>query len=637
MNSMSTAETRPAYLAELIRAGADRVFICPRNSFRDDSRRAEILEQLRRNINFYRENGLETGVWFGGFGHGGTLNPTDENDSAGFTRIVGLSSGASADDSFCPLDTDFRNAYYSFVKAAAALHPDLIMIDDDLRLSLHGPAGIGCACHLHMEEFSRRIGHEVTREELQSKVFAGGTNEYRQIWLGLMRDTMLDFAHGLREAVESADANVRLGHCACIPTWDTDGADSIEISRVLSGSGKSGSSPFLRLIGAPYWNRGHAFGTVSLGEIVELERMQLDWCKTNAPEIEVFTECDAYPRPRYVVPSSYLECFDAALTASGSNGILKYMFDYNQTPLYETGYVDRHVKNTPERLEIARLAGGGEAAGIRVFERMHKLAGTDFDGIAPDSTVIGRFFSPALKLCALCSMPVAYGGKYPTMVFGENARVSGAELAGLTDSPLILDVVSAEILSARGIDTGLCAAEKMRSGGFEYFRSERIPISQNGGLYRLTINPSATVLSGFDSEMKAPSAYTYENSAGQKFLVYAFSAAEVNPSDALFCSYERQKQLAEAYEWLGGKPLCAYLPKNPKLHIIAEKTADGMSVFLGNFNDDEILSPSVKLDENYSDISFTGKHMGKLDGNFVRFETDIPAYSFACFKVTYRR
>ena len=60
--------------------------------------------------------------------------------------------------------------------------------------------------------------------------------------------------------------------------------------------------------------------------------------------IELISEGDTWPRPRFVTSAARLECFDMALRADGNiDGILKYMECYVSSAAYETGFVDAHI------------------------------------------------------------------------------------------------------------------------------------------------------------------------------------------------------------------------------------------------------------------------------------------------------
>ena len=63
------------------------------------------------------------------------------------------------------------------------------------------------------------------------------------------------------------------------------------VSKAFAGD----TAPFLRTIGA-------AYHSTQVSMAVETTRAQAFWCKGTG--IELFTEGDVYPRPRYTVPAA---------------------------------------------------------------------------------------------------------------------------------------------------------------------------------------------------------------------------------------------------------------------------------------------------------------------------------------------
>lgn len=635
INAQSTAETRPAFLHELRRAGVDRVFICPDNPFGDEKRLETEMSLLTENINYYRNEGYDVGVWIGGLGHGGTLAHAKALAAQTYTLLRGLASGGSSPDSFCPADPDYFAMYSDYVRRLALAGAPMIMIDDDLRLALHGPVGLGCACDRHITMFNERVGdgHVYTREELKDILFTGPATPLRKVWLDLMGDTLRDFAAGLRKIVDSVDPSIRLGHCACLPTWDIDGVDSIELARIFAGK----TRPFLRLIGAPYWTDGRSFHTTGTGSIIDIERMQLSWCREVAPEMEVFSEGDVYTRPRYNVPATYLEGFHQVLNAEGqADGILKYMIDYSQHPLYETGYIDRHVFNAPLRDAQAEAFAGKQTAGVYVHEVMHKLADMDCTGIS-EGELVGRFTPASVNFANAVSLPISFERNEYTncaLIFGENAKYIDGELAKM---PMILDLTAARILTERGVDVGLAEAADIPAPGTEFFTdfwNAQIPVGTGGRFAKITMAEGTKAESAFMAGGEVcPMAYTYENADGGRFLVYAFEAESTEPKSGLFRSYPRQKQLFRAVEWMQGRPLPAAVAKEPGLYVLCRRDGDELAVGIWNFWNDLGMPKEIPLDEVYSEIRGIGDTNVTLDGNIVKMDSVIPPYSFAGFVV----
>ena len=80
-------------------------------------------------------------------------------------------------------------------------------------------------------------------------------------------NTLLDFAKKLRATVGAIAPHIRMSACAVLENWDYCGTDMIEDAK-----------------------------------------LQAKWCRDNG--VEVFSEGDVYPRPRYRCSSKRLELYD---------------------------------------------------------------------------------------------------------------------------------------------------------------------------------------------------------------------------------------------------------------------------------------------------------------------------------------
>lgn len=633
INEMSTKNTRKDYADELRRAGADRVFIAPENPFGQEPDITHIIDLLRENIIYYTDAGFETAVWINGLGHGGMLNHEKKCRTGQYTRLRGLSDGSEADDSFCPLDPDFAAMYRDFIRRIAETGARMIMIDDDLRMALHGPVALACTCERHMELFNRKTleagikDGPYTREMLADILFSGKASRLRSLWLQVMGDTLRDFCASLRKTVDEVDPCIRLGHCACLCTWDTDGVDSIELSYILAGRTK----PFLRLIGAPYWRNHDNFNTTGIGSIIDIERMQMQWC-SSYPDIEIFSEGDVYPRPRYVTPAAYVEAFDQVLTAEGyHNGILKYMLDYTFPPKYETGYIDRHLYYAPLRNSLSKAFEGKENAGIFVCEHMHMLEAMDIDGFS-ETELASRFVPASVNFANACGLPISFRRTPYTgaaIVFGENAKYADKEINGL---PLILDAAAAKIFQKSGTDVGIRSAQRMSPPQNESFSAGKTAsVGKSGAYYRLDIDSKAKVFSYYDNG--APASYLYKNDNGLRVFVLAFDAERANANSELFLSYYRKKELQDVLRLLQGTPLPAMIKNQPSVYFLCRKDEESLTVGLWNFGQDIILPSPVLLDDEYCEAEYFGDCPGVLKGDKVIPQEAIVPYGFFGFTV----
>lgn len=614
----------PIYLEEFKKAGVERIFLIENTPiYVKDHPFYTGTTRLEYFIEYFRDRGFEVGVWIGGFGHGEVYGNKDARKYfAEITKIKGV-DGKTVDEAFCPLDEKLQVRFCEAVKILAAMHPDMIMLDDDFRINTRS-YNMGCCCDLHLKRFYDEIGEIIPVEELEKTVFTGGENKYRTAWLRVMGDSLLEFAAMLRNAVDEVDETVRMGACAVYSTWDFDGTDVIAIAKTLAGK----TRPFMRTIGAPYHGIRPQF-------VVEHTRMQAAWCKDE--DIEIFAEGDVYPRPRYAAPAKFLELFDQALLAAkATDGVLKYMFDFRFDVNYEMGYNARHIRNKGLRDGIIELFHGKEMVGVRVLEAIHKAKQYELPkeytpGVA--TFLQNTYFSVAAKLLSENAIPTVYEKNtgYPAIIFGENARyIKETELV----NGAVLDVVAANILKDRGIDTGLLESEPC------LFERE-VFFAENDGFasiapivkHRAKCSAEAVVESCFIPG-DAPASYRYENKKGQRFYVLL---ADLYQSDAdncnYFLSYYRQAHLIDAVAWLCGKHLPAVCVKQPYLYIQTAKGNDeSLAVALFNMNFDEIIEPVIRLGQSYSEIRFINCD-GELRENTVTLDGEISPYSVAMFEV----
>ena len=577
--------------------------------------------------------GIDVGIWVNSFGHG-LADITNYDEKGRYQGFVG-ENGETPSDCFCPSDKELQRDFLAFVKKIAAIKPSVLMIDDDFRLGQRTYA-LGCFCPNHMADICRRLGEEISREELVKKAFSGGPNRYRDAYIASMNDTLVGFAKMLREGVDEVYPEMRLGICMCFDVWDTEGTDAIEIANALAG----GTKPYLRANGAPYWQvfcptGKDMWGWGSIISAIEYNRVQSAWCHEYG--IECMGEGDTYPRPRYTVPANYLEIFDLALVANGelTDGLLKYMYDYRHALGFEDGYGERHERNEKSREALAEIFEGKRAIGVRVFEHMKRLRDTDFGEQYPgwSRDALYSFFSRGQYPMSHNGIPTAYYGcKGAVVAFGENARHLPRELMKFG---VITDAVGAKILTERGFDVGF--------KGFEYetYSLEKYPTGdvimfEKVATVKLECKEGAEVTSVF-SPSGSPATYRYENADGVKFFVMAYDSYRTPPymiAPDYIVDYNRQAQLMDAIEWIENKPLIAKSKKHPFLYTTAYRNdADG-SVALGLFNvfADSIYECEIELGEEFGSVKFVNCE-GVLDGRTVRLKGEISPFSFAALEL----
>ncbi len=618
-------------IREAHRLGAERVFFCPCMATADEDKKAAAIKEIIKSREIYEKAGFEVGVWISTMGHGGSLIGVSSDNNKKYTHITGL-RGVTTENSFCPLDSVFSDTVCSYLKQIASTGVKIIMLDDDFRFSHRDDCG--CTCKYHLAEYEKRLGEKISRDDVFKRAFSGGYNKYRQVYYDMLGDTLRNFAKQMRQAIDSVNPDIRFGFCAVTSSWDCDGTDAIELSKIMAGKTK----PFLRFIGAPYWTNGGNLNN-HIQYVAELERMQASWCKNT--HIEIFSEGDTYPRPRYVTPAAILESFDTILRADGNfDGILKYGIDYISSPNYETGYADNAERNRELYNKIDELFENKNAVGINVTCKMKKMLGRTFSD--PDkqitSTWDSSFYQTEQLLLTNCSVPSTYENAPVTIAFGENGKYISNSGNGF-----IIDAIAAEHLIESGTDTGIEYISEKNSYNItsENFITENEIVSSDASLGAVYIKPksNAVVLSEFNitdingKKSTIPACIKYKNKKGQKFLIYAYNFDKVRENTFFMRNYMRQEQLIREYEWLAEEKLPAICKKHPDLYIMTKKNSKSLSVGLWNIYPDKIFNPVIELDKNYKNIKFINCS-GMLVDNKVTLDSIIPSYGFSGFEVT---
>lgn len=557
---------RETVVAALRKADVRHVFLTIGAQRAEPAARREIFAKLGENIRYLRERGFTVGVWLWAF---------MLNDPMPFSHMTTLHGTENANE-YCPADPAYRAFAADYIRDAAREKPDIILLDDDLRFGHQG--GLCCLCPHHVADISARLGETIDPATFAEKAFTGGANRYRNAYMASMADSLRAYARELRAAVDSVDPTIRMGQCACISSWDVDGADAAELSLLLAGNTK----PLLRTIGAPYWAESRSWDN-RLADVIELTRIESRWAADRG--IEVISEGDVYPRPRWKIPAAYLEAFDIALRAAHCNdGILKYMCDYTSSAAtYEPGYLAQHNAHRADYERIAAAFDGKSACGVRIYEEQHKLRDYDLpEEYIGEDYIQNLLFAKAERFAMGLSLPVTHtGGGYGGIVFGESAKtLPDAAL----DMPLCIDLTAAEILTRRGIDVGLCAVGERITAGEEAFPeyAEFTPVSYGAQVYRLTVDDKADAKSYYGD---APTSYTYRNDAGQRFFVLACRMDYTN--EGFYRNYCRQRQVTEFF----GLPIRCV--GNPDLYLYCAENETERATLLINLSPDKILAPTL--------------------------------------------
>ena len=235
-------------------------------------------------------------------------------------RLMVDSNGRPASATACPLCPALREHLRQQYERLAQSQPRIIWVDDDFRLHNHAPLQWGgCFCGLHMQEFSRRVGRTVTREEFVKGVLQpGAPHPFRHIWLDTNRDTMVDLATMLGRAVTRVSPKTQVGLMSSAPEVHCiEGRDWEGILRGLAAGNAPVNRPHLpsysEISGADYlWN----FSRISRLSAAMVPSDTL-----------LYPELENWPHSRFSKSRTFTRFQVESAAALGAAGITMDIFD----------------------------------------------------------------------------------------------------------------------------------------------------------------------------------------------------------------------------------------------------------------------------------------------------------------------
>jgi hypothetical protein len=152
--------------------------------------------------------------------------------------------GVQAHSVACPLDERFLAYITDTFAYYAACRPDILWLDDDVRIRWHNDQGgswlnFGCFCPRHMAAYGERIGRAVTREELVARLIRGGApDKYRAAFLDVNGEMISAFVRRVAEAVHQASPHTKVGFMhGCPAHHSAEGRDWAGILEPLRKGG----------------------------------------------------------------------------------------------------------------------------------------------------------------------------------------------------------------------------------------------------------------------------------------------------------------------------------------------------------------------------------------------------------------
>lgn len=512
--------------------------------------------------------GLPSGVLVqASIGHGWKLNQSSE-----FQKYIALKDGSQL-EICCPYDKGFRKYIREAAATIARTAPDHIMFDDDFRLMGDRPT-LACACPLHMAEFNRLAGTDMTREEMIEafKKNDADAKRYRDIFVKTQIDSLVECSKEMRAGIDSVDPTLPGSFCACGD--GTEGA--YEIASILAGKG---NPIVLRL------HNGNYCKADPRNFIHAIHRAATEISTLRGKPDYLLAETDTCPQNRYSTPASRLHSQFTFTILEGAKGAKHWITRGYFEPRSGVAYRKKLAKYSKFYDTLSDMNDGLIWLGCKIPVPSHpfypllegELNLTQNDGWC--AHVLDRF-----------GLPVHFSNSGEGVCFFDGARdkeFSDEELFEILSGGVVLDATAAERFIERGFGKYLGVSLRRREAGERnasgeiYYPSgksaaqqnvrEIIPLSDGVKRYSDVYH----LRDGKYVDIMFPGVTAYKNELGGTAVVFSGETVfDYHITTAFgFLTEARKDQLINILTDLDALPI--YYPEDAEVLMKAAKMPDG--------------------------------------------------------------
>lgn len=538
----------------------------------------------------------------------------------------------------CPLDENWRNYMADIFTEYARLDPYIIWIEDDFRLHNHAPLDWGgCFCDEHMRLYSQKAGKTLSRAEFVKGVLAKGeVHPYRKIWLDVCRDTMVDTARFIGDAIDKVSTKVRVGLMSSLPqVHSAEGRDWKGVLRGLNGD-STGTPPVLRPHLPTYREMAAGEYQMRFNGITMLSRA---FC---GEETEFYPELENFPYSLYTKSKKFTRFQMLSALPARLDGMAIDLYDLNGNGIvFEEGYQEMlyEVKDFLNTLTGEKVFSG-EQVGVAVLASpqssyyLKTPSGESMEELYPAETVFAALL-PAYGI------PFYYSEAHN--VKGKIVAVSGQYFRKLTEEQIktmfesnlvIMDGDAAQTLFDLGLGfvagiESICWKEQ-DSGAFTYEETvgDTLFVGRKNARASAVLLASDAAFIGYTADKKPLSilcdSFRKERADGltrcKNAIIFPFGKFNsLLDMPSMFLNNTRRELFAKAIidddrfekppvilEKAYVFPYCYYINKSLAIYIVnaVADELNGLKIFVGNRKFEKITA--LKSDKKGKmDIPFT--------------------------------
>ncbi len=523
-----------------------------------------IVEALGRRL---EENGISYQLnyqnLFGSWDGGADLQRNTRWEN--FVDEEGLESWGVA----CSIGKKFREIGGGKLRAWAKTRPEVLWIDDDIRMSHHRASvrevwtgkipsermDFGCFCEEHIARFNKKVGGSYTRQEIRDGILSG--NHLRREWLEFQGECVNELCTWIADTVQTASPETKVAIMTSNPdTHSTEGRHWKEFLTNISG----GHKPILRPTFGPYVEKSNK---IFFNSYARYEQLKADLRATYGTDADF---CPEIENTRFTRWAKSISATGYQLMLSGflgSESTTLSIFDLDGCVLEEEPeFAELLNERRPYLEKMAEYDlwnWKSEGLGLitapdRVKEMTHPVSNLK-------KLCLNRYWEEVLLNAGIpCKyiIPEDFETTESAVIDGYTVHLlRDEEVRTLLSKKVLLDSAAAKILTERGFgdELGVTVGEKVPCiGGKEIFDTlchtdgsmVQAPLRIEGGTWRIlqpTGGEALTRIVTSDGK-KYPGFVQFKNSLGG--TVYTF-AADGGMGDGFYSNFRIKflKQLAQ--------------------------------------------------------------------------------------------
>ena len=512
-----------------------------------------------------------------------------DGDFSSFQSVMKSYDGADERLRSCPSDENFLEYIYNLTSIYMCIRPDVIFIDDDLRLNINA---YGCFCDRCMNDFNELHGTNFSAKELYELIFTD--DQWKEKWTDFGDMRLSAIVGKVTDAALQYNKDIRIG----LQTVSSFAYNPYKrICDIVCE--KTGKPPLIRAGGLAYRDQEPREMVKKAMDICYQRALLPDYIDDYRPELEGFPHTFMNKTPKGFALEALLNLAISCNTVSVAGVVM------DNEPMYIYENIFKKLSETRKYFRVlSSIQDETLPCGIQILTAPLEIPRTP--GVLTESTPNDVFWKIEFGL------PMSYLVKdesLPCYLSPEMAKtITSEQVEKLENRNLLIEAGAIEILRDRGLGEQFPVDIKVQEESEkEYFSNHKINEGMEGATW---YEPATTdVRSSFCNEYaiycatdcivcsyykkdNSPATVIYENSKGKRVAVIG----DINNNWPLNSS--KRMQMLRIADYLNGDAPFAYVETPSQTICVPRMNKDkklcAVTVFNESISSAENLVLNVK-------------------------------------------